>query len=328
MRILVTGGAGFIGSHVADAFLSAGHEVAVVDNFSTGQRRNVPEGAHLVEADLLDPSVTQFVADFHPELIDHHAAHADVFESVRDPVRDARTNVMGTVALLDAAVRAKVRKVIFISSGGAIYGDPEHTPCREDHPARPVSPYAASKLAGEEYLRMFGRTYGLEYTILRYPNVYGPRQHPYTEEGQVIALFARMMLAGRQPTIFGDGDQARDFVFVRDVAHANLSALDRGSSQVLNLGTGAWVTVNQVYERLQVLTGFEDAPNYAPARPGEVYRIALDAGRAQVELGWRAETAFDDGLRATVDWIASQPIPSATAPPERPADSSARSGGG
>ena len=310
MRILVTGGAGFIGSHVAEAFLAAGHEVAIVDNLSTGQLQNLPKGARFLEADLVDRAVAEFVAEFRPDVIDHHAAHADVFESVREPLNDARINVLGTVALLDAAVKAQVRKVIFISSGGAIYGNPEYTPCREDHPARPVSPYAASKLAGEEYLRMFGRTYGLDYTILRYPNIYGPRQHPYTEEGQVVALFARLMLAGRRPTIFGDGEQARDFVFVRDVADANLRALERGSGHVLNLGTGSWVTVNQLYQSLQRLTGFQHRPTYAPARPGEVYRIALDAGMARTELGWRAETAFDEGLKATVEWIAMQPAPS------------------
>lgn len=302
----MTGGAGFIGSHVADIFLQAGHDVAVVDNFSTGQRRNVPAGARLVEADLIDPAVAEFIEEFRPHVIDHHAAHADVFESVRDPLTDARINVLGTVALLDAAVKADVQKVIFISTGGAIYGDPQETPCREDHPAQPVSPYAASKLACEEYLRMFGRTYGLDYTILRYSNIFGPRQHPYTEEGQVVALFARLMLTGRQPTIFGNGEQARDFVYVADVARANLLALARGSGQTLNIGTGSWVTVNELYQELQLLTGFEDPPKYAPARPGEVYRIALDARLAEDALGWRPERSLADGLRETVAWVAQQ----------------------
>ena len=317
MKILVTGGAGFIGSHVAETFIADGHDVCIVDDFSTGQRQNVPAGARVVEADLTAPEVAALIQDFRPDIIDHHAAHADVFESVRDPVADARINVLGTVALLDAAVKAQVRKVVFISTGGAIYGDPQTTPCREDHPMRPVSPYAASKLAGEEYLRMFGRTYGLDYTILRYSNVFGPRQHPYTEEGQVVALFARMMLEGKQPTIFGDGEQARDFTFVKDVARANLLALERGSRHTLNIGTGTLVTVNQLYASLQDLTGWEDPARYAPARPGEVYRIALDATLAEQELGWTPQATFEEGLRETVEWVAKQSDPNSPSPSGR-----------
>ncbi|MSQ23366.1 MAG: NAD-dependent epimerase/dehydratase family protein [Chloroflexi bacterium] len=308
MRILVTGGAGFIASHVADAFVAAGHEVWVVDNLSTGRRENVPAGARFSELDLLDPKLIELVAEFRPDCIDHHAAHADVFESVKDPVNDARVNVLGTVALLHAAAQASVGKFIFISSGGAIYGEPEQFPCNEEHPARPISPYAAAKLAGENYLHTFGRVHGLDYTVLRYPNIYGPRQHPYTEEGQVVPLFARLMLAGRQPTIFGDGEQARDFLYVGDVVRANELALERGAGQVLNLGTGEAITINSLYRSLQVLTGYEAPPRYGPGRAGEVYRIALDASRAGQELGWRPQTSFDDGLRATVEWVRANPV--------------------
>ncbi len=309
MRILVTGGAGFIASHVAEAMLAAGHEVMVLDNLSTGRREHVPAGAEFVQADTTGPEFPAVVKDFKPELINHHAAHADVVESVKDPASDARVNVVGTVAMIKAALDAGVGKMVFISSGGAIYGDPETIPNDETHPTRPLSPYAAAKAAGEIYLEMISRVYGLDYTILRYSNVYGPRQHPFTEEGQVVALFARMMLEGRQPTIFGDGEQARDFVYVDDVVDANMRSIDRGSRQTLNIGTGTLLTVNSLYERLQALTGYSQPPRYAPARPGEVYRIALDATRARQQLGWAPRTSIDDGLRATVDWVRQTMVP-------------------
>jgi UDP-glucose 4-epimerase len=303
MRALVTGGAGFIASHVAEAMIAAGHEVMVVDNFSTGRRENVPRGAEFVEADVTSPEFARIVKEFRPELVDHHAAHADVVESVKDPAGDARVNVVGTVAMIQAAIDAGVRKMIFISSGGAIYGEPEVIPCDEGQPVRPISPYAAAKAAGEIYLEMMSRVHGLDYTILRYPNVYGPRQHPYTEEGQVVALFARLMLEGRQPTIFGDGEQARDFVYVGDIVDANLRAIDRGGRANLNLGTGELFTVNALYALLRQLTGYDQPARYAPPRPGEVYRMALDASRAREELGWEPRTRIEDGLRATVDWV-------------------------
>lgn len=306
MRILLTGGAGFIGSHVAEAFLKYGHDVTVLDNFSTGRREDVPNGVRLVEMDISDPEVADLVADVRPDVIDHHAAHADVVQSVSDPVYDARVNVLGTLALVSAAVRADVRKFIFVSSGGAIYGDPRVVPCNEEQVPRPISPYAASKGAGELYVETFSRIYGLDYTILRYPNVYGPRQHPFTEEGQVVALFARLMLEGRQPTIFGDGNQERDFVYAGDIADANVAALERGSRRTINIGTGRGLTVNELARRLKSLTGYTGEVAYGPARPGEVYRIALDATRARNELGWTPKTALDEGLGATVEWVRSE----------------------
>ncbi len=303
MRILVTGGAGFIASHVAEAMLAAGHEVMILDNLSTGLREQVPAGAKFVQTDVTGPDFAAVVKDFRPELIDHHAAHADVVESVKDPASDARVNVVGTVGMIKAAVDAGVGKMIFISSGGAIYGEPDRIPCDETHPARPLSPYAAAKAAGEIYMETLSRIHGIDYTILRYANVYGPRQHPYTEEGQVVALFARFMLEGRRPKIFGDGEQARDFVYVSDVVDANMRAIDRGSREILNIGTGELVTVNELYAQLQALTGYPEPAEYAPARPGEVYRQSLDAGRAKDKLGWVPRMPMDEGLRATVDWI-------------------------
>jgi len=303
VRVLATGSAGFIGSHVADTLLAADHEVVVVDNLATGRRENVPSRARFIELDLSEEGIGQAMSEVRPDVVIHHAAQADVTLSVADPVRDTRVNVLGTIALFHAAVQSGVRKVIFASSGGAIYGEPEYTPCTEDHPIHPISPYAAAKAAGEVYMQTFGRVYGLDYTILRYPNVYGPRQHPYTEEGQVIALFARLMLESRQPTIFGDGEQGRDFLYVTDIAAASLLALDHGSQGTFNLGSGELTTVNDLYRRIADLTGYKQPATYAPARPGEIFRITLDAARARAELGWQPRMSLQDGLAQTIDWV-------------------------
>ncbi|HEY3117164.1 MAG TPA: NAD-dependent epimerase/dehydratase family protein [Chloroflexota bacterium] len=303
MRILTTGAAGFIGSHVADALLEAGHDVVVVDNLTTGRRENVPARARFIELDLAGDGVAQMISDVRPDVVIHHAAQADVMSSVADPVRDTRVNVLGTISLLHAAVQSGARKVIFASSGGAIYGEPQYIPCKEDHPINPISPYAAAKAAAEIYLQTFGRVYGLDYTILRYPNVYGPRQHPYTEEGQVVAIFARLMLNGRHPTIFGSGEQGRDFLYVTDVAAASLLALDRGSQGTFNLGSGELTTVNDLYRWIAELTGFPSPAAYAPERPGEVFRITLDATKARSELGWEPRISLKDGLARTVEWV-------------------------
>lgn len=303
MRILVTGGAGFIASHVAEALVGGGHEVIVVDNLFTGRRENVPAGARFVQMDVSSPELAELVREIRPQVVNHHAAHADVRQSVEDPASDAQMNVLGTISLIEAAVRSGVGKFTFASSGGAIYGDPSVIPCTEDHPVRPISPYGASKAAGEIYLETLSRIHGLDYTILRYPNVYGPRQHPYTEEGQVVAIFSRLMLAGRRPTIFGDGEQERDFVYVGDIVDANLRVLDSGSRTTFNLGTGKGLTINKLYARLKELAGYEGDVAYAPPRSGEVFRIALDAGLARAQLGWEPKTSLDDGLRATVDWV-------------------------
>ena len=316
MRILVTGGAGFIASHVAEAFIARGHEVLIVDNLSTGQRRNVPSEARLVEMDIASSDLAGIVQDFKPEIVDHHAAQADVRLSVEDPASDARVNVVGMLTLIQAAVVAGTRKFIFSSSGGAIYGDPDVVPCDETHPERPISPYGAAKKAGEVYLETMSRIHGLDYTILRYPNVYGPRQHPYTEEGQVVAIFSRLMLAGRVPTIFGNGEQERDFVFVRDIVDANLRALEAGSKGTFNIGTGYGLTVNDLYRRLKDLTGYTGEVKYAPSRPGEVFRIALDASRARSELGWQPRTELDEGLRETVESIRADVAASASSLPQ------------
>jgi UDP-glucose 4-epimerase len=304
--VLVTGGAGFIGSHVVDGLIAAGHQVWIVDNQSTGSRRNVNPAATFYEADIRSPELVEIFDAARPEIVDHHAAHAEVRESVDDPVYDADVNVLGSINLFQQCVRTGVRKVIFISSGGAVYGEPQALPCAEDHPIRPLSPYGASKAAVELYLFLYKQTYGLDYTVLRYANVYGPRQDMLAEEGRVMAIFSQLMLAGRQPTINGDGEQQRDFLHVADAVAANLLALERGSGQAYNLGVGRPTSVNQIFGLLKGLTGFAGEAAYGPAKPGEVYRIYLDSSKAGRELGWEPRVGLEEGLRDTVRYFREQ----------------------
>jgi UDP-glucose 4-epimerase len=303
LRILVTGGAGFIGSHVVDGFIAAGHDVAIVDNLVTGNRRNLSPKAKFFEVDLRSPDLEKVFDEVRPEVVDHHAAHADVRESVDDPRYDADVNVLGSINLLQQCVRAQTRKLIFISTGGAIFGEPVELPCREDHPVRPLSPYGASKAAIELYLNVYQATYGLDYTVLRYANIYGPRQDMLAEEGRVVAIFSQMMLKGRQPKINGDGEQQRDFLYVGDAVSANLLALEMGSGEAYNLGVGVPTSVNEIFDLLKKLTGFEGERVYAPAKPGEVYRIYLDASKARRELGWEPRVSLEEGLRETVEYF-------------------------
>ena len=302
MRILVTGGAGFIGSHVADRFIALGHEVAVLDNLSTGLRRNLPSAARFYHADLADSAgVDRCLAEFRPEVVDHHAAQVDVRRSVEDPAFDATVNILGGLHLLLACTRHGVRKLIYSSTGGALYGEGRFLPATEDHPVNPESPYGASKHTFEHYLYLWKPLHGLDYTVLRYPNVYGPRQNPHGEAG-VNAIFIGLMLRGERPRIFGDGEQVRDYLFVGDVVAGNELALGAGSGAMLNLGTGVPTSVNQIYRELQKVIGFKEEPIYEPARPGEIQRIYLDATRARETLGWRPTVSFADGLRQTVEW--------------------------
>ena len=304
MRILVTGGAGFIGSHVADAYIAAGHEVAVLDNFSTGNENNVNRAATLHRVDLRDqPEVDKALASFKPELVNHHAAQSEVPKSVADPAYDAQVNIVGGLHLLKACVDHRVRKVIFSSTGGALYGEPDIVPAGEDHPVRPLSPYGTSKFAFEQYLGTFRRTFGLDFTVLRYANIYGARQDFAAEEGRVVAIFASRMLADRSVTIDGTGAQARDMLHVGDVATANLAALERGSAGTFHVSTGVPVTVNDLFRKLADLTGYILEPNWGPSRKGDVYRIALDNQRAKQELGWEPRVNLEEGLSLTVDYF-------------------------
>jgi UDP-glucose 4-epimerase len=309
VRILVTGGAGFIGSHVVDALLSSGHEVAILDNLATGNRENVNPKAFFYDIDVRNrEGVGRVFAEFQPHVLNHHAAQAEVPKSIDDPVFDAEVNLLGGLNLLRSAADSGVRKFIFISTGGALYGDPEVVPCDETHPIRPLSPYGTSKYAFEQYLATFKRTFGLDYSVLRYANVYGPRQDFASEEGRVVAIFASRMLADEPVTIDWDGEQARDMLYVSDAVSANLVALERGSGEAYNIGTGKQVTINEIFRVLRELTGYRREPRHGPARKGDVYRIALDSSKAARELGWHASVGLLDGLEETVDWFRQKPI--------------------
>ena len=302
MRILVTGGAGFIGSNLVDGLLARGHEVAVFNNLSSGKREYVDPRARLVVGDLTRPEeVEQCVADFRPEIVSHHAAQMDVRHSVTDPIHDARTNVLGTIALLQSCTRHGVRKLLYASTGGALYGEGQSLPATEDHPINPESPYGASKHTVEHYLYLWKHLHGLDYTVLRYPNVYGPRQNPHGEAG-VNAIFIGLMLHGDRPRIFGDGSQVRDYLFVGDVVAANLLALDKGSGLILNIGTGVGTSVGDIVRTINEVLGTTIAPIHEAERAGEIQRIFLDATRARDALGWTPTVSFIDGLRRTIEW--------------------------
>lgn len=303
----MTGGAGFIGSHVVDAYLAAGHEVAILDNLSTGREDNVNEDARLHRADVRDlDQVRKAVASFKPDIVNHHAAQSEVPKSVADPGYDALVNVVGGLNVLRASVDNDVRKVIFSSTGGALYGEPDIVPADEDHPIRPLSPYGTSKFAFEQYLGTFERTFGLKFTTLRYSNIYGARQDFFAEEGRVVAIFTSRMIEGKPVTIDGDGSQSRDMLHVGDVAIANIAALDRGDGGTYHISTGIPVTVNDLFRKLALLTEYQLEPRFGPPRKGDVYRIALDNTRAASELGWEPRIQLEEGLRLTVDYFRDQ----------------------
>lgn len=308
-RVLVTGGAGFIGSHVADRYLAEGCEVTVLDDLSSGRRTRVPDGAAFVEMGLEDPGLDDLFTEGRFDTVNHHAAQIDVRVSVDDPVRDARTNVAGLLALLERARDHGVARVVYVSSGGVVYGEPQRIPTPESHPKRPLSPYGVAKLAGEHYLGYYAAVHGLEYAALRYSNVYGPRQDPHGEAG-VVAIFGRRILSGDPITIFGDGEQERDYVFVGDVAEANWvastislpTALDI-DSRGWNIGTGRGTSVNALADLLMKIAGREVERTPAPERPGELARSVLDCSRAAAELGWRPRTGLEDGLARTMEHL-------------------------
>ena len=301
-KVLVTGGAGFIGSHLVNGLLDNGHSVAVVDDLSSGQLRNLDHRATFYHAPINDQRVKQIIQREGPEIIFHLAAQSSVRQSTLDPVTDADSNVLGTIRLLDAAASEGVEKIVFSSTGGAIYGNPDTIPCDENTPVNPLTPYALSKYVSELYLELFYRTYGLQYTILRYANVYGPGQDPNGEAG-VIAIFAGLMLRGRSPNIYGDGKQERDFVYVSDIVEANLAAMYRGDGRIYNIGSGEPVTINRICSLLQECTELDQKPVYRPRRAGDVLKIALDHSRATRELGWEPKIPLEEGLRHSVDYV-------------------------
>jgi UDP-glucose 4-epimerase len=304
MRILVTGGAGFIGSHLTDALLAQGHAVSVFDDLSTGSRKNVPQGAVFTQGDLRNPEgLDQIFTGKSFEVVFHLAAQIDVRKSVADPAGDAETNILGSLRLIDCAAKSGTRTFIFSSTGGAIYGDTEVRPTPESHPENPLSPYGIAKLAIDKYLAFYGATTDMRAVSLRYGNVYGPRQNPHGEAG-VVAIFSKMMLEGRNPVINGDGTQTRDYVFVGDVVRANLAALEAShASGVYNIGTAQETSVNELFAKLNALSGGTFKEEYGEAKRGEQKTSSLDASRAARELGWRPETDLTAGLQATWEWF-------------------------
>jgi len=303
VKILVTGGAGFIASHVSEGYLRAGHTVVIVDDLSTGKRENIPSAAKFCEHDITDfAGMERIIADERPEVINHHAAQMDVRRSVREPLFDARVNIVGALGLLELAVKYKVRKFIYASTGGASYGEVETVPVEETHPTRPICHYGVSKLTLERYLFLYKYLYGLNYTVMRYPNVFGPRQNPHGEAG-VTAIFALQMLKGEQPTIFGDGSKTRDYVFIDDIVRANVALLEKGDGETLNLGSGQPTSDFQIFDLVREATQYRADPKYAPVRPGEVAHIALDARRAHAVLGWAPKISLQEGISRTVESI-------------------------
>ena len=289
---------------MVDAYVAAGHEVAVIDNFSTGNEANLNPEARLFRVDVRDqPEVEKAIAEFRPEILNHHAAQAEVPKSVANPAFDAQVNVIGGINLLKACVDHSVRKFVFISTGGALYGEPDVAPADEDHPVRPLSPYGTSKFCFEQYLGTFNRTFGLEFTVLRYANIYGPRQDFMSEEGRVVAIFASRMLAGKAITIDGDGAQSRDMLHVGDAATANLAALEHGVGGTYHISTGVDVSVNDLYRKLAILTDYKLEPEHGPRRKGDVFRIALDNARARRDLSWEPRVPLEEGLSLTVDYF-------------------------
>ena len=305
MKVLVTGGAGFIGSHVADTLIGAGHTVHLLDNLTSGKRSNIPRTAILHELDVRAPETAELMRRERYDALVHHAAQMDVRRSVADPLFDANVNILGLINLMEAGRQSGLGKVVFASTGGAIYGEPESGPQPENYPQQPVSPYGITKLTSEKYLAFYEHQYGIPYMALRYGNVYGPRQNPHGEAG-VVAIFAQRILDGTSVTINGDGRQTRDYVYVSDVARANLAALACDApSTALNIGTGVETDVLAVYEGLSNALGLSVRVRHAPAKPGEQKRSILDCTAAKQVLNWTPEVAVPQGLALTGHWFSS-----------------------
>ncbi len=302
MKVLVTGGAGFIGSHIVDRLIQEGHDVVVVDNLSTGKKKNLNRAARFYKMDILSPKIEKIFKKEKPDLISHHAAQMDVRRSVADPIFDAQVNILGFLNVLGNAVRHGAKKVIFASSGGAVYGEQQVFPAPETHPLHPVSPYGISKLSGEHYLYYYQRVAGLSYVALRYANVYGPRQDPFGEAG-VVAIFSQKTLLSDQPIINGNGKQTRDYVFVEDVVEAHMAVLEDGVQGIFNVGTGKETSVNQLFRHLVEITGAKVKEVYGPEKRGEQIRSVLDYARLKKATDWEPKVQLQDGLKLTVDFF-------------------------
>ncbi|MFT5143077.1 MAG: UDP-glucose 4-epimerase [Rhodothermales bacterium] len=301
-RVLVTGGAGFIGSHISDALVARGWEVHILDDLSSGKRENVPDGAVLHVLDIRSDEIHALFAEHRFEIMVHHAAQMDVRKSVADPRFDSEINIGGLINLMEAGRQNGLEKVVFASTGGAIYGEPEYVPQDEEHTLKPLSPYGIAKLSSEKYLYFYLQQYGVQYVALRYANVYGPRQNPHGEAG-VVAIFAERMLAGEPTRINGDGLQTRDYVFVRDVVAANLAALDYDGSGIFNVGTSVETDVNMLWRTLRDLVDPALPEIHGPGMPGEQMRSVLAYGKTQANLGWNPTVSLEEGLAATFEWF-------------------------
>ncbi len=303
MKIVVTGGAGFIASHVVDAYVNAGHTVVVIDNLATGFRKNLNPKAKFYEADIRDAKKIEAIFKKEkPQIVNHHAAIAEVVKSLRDPMPTFDVNITGTVNLLLSSGMYGVKKFIFSSTGGAIYGEPKKIPADESTEPVPLSPYGLSKHVGELMIKFYAKTYGFDYLIFRYPNVYGPRQNPKGEAG-VVAIFGGLMKAGIRPTIFGDGTKTRDYTFVADIARANMLVLKKGKNEIINLGWGKKISDRMIFDTIANDTHFKEKPIFAPYRKGEVYQIAITNAKAKKILGWQPKVEFEKGIQKTLETL-------------------------
>jgi UDP-glucose 4-epimerase len=302
MKILVTGGAGFIASHVVDAYVAEGHEVTIIDDLSSGRQENVNPKADFVKMDIRDEAVSGIFANGHFDILNHHAAQMDVRRSVADPVFDAGVNAIGTLNLLENCVKYDVGKVVFSSTGGAVYGEQNSFPADEEHPTWPICPYGITKLTGEKYLFYYKVIHGLSHVIFRYANVYGPRQNPHGEAG-VVAIFALKLFNGEQPVINGDGKQTRDYVHVSDLVRANVMALSYDKSDVFNIGTSVETDVNGIFRLVNAATGVGAPEKHGPAKAGEQQRSCLSYDKIKNTLGWQPEISLAEGLQQTVDYF-------------------------
>jgi UDP-glucose 4-epimerase len=302
-KILVTGGAGFIGSHVVEQFIGRGFEVVILDDLSTGRASNLNPAARFYRMDIRDPKIREVFEAEKPDFVSHHAAQMDVRRSVAQPLFDADVNILGSINLIECAREFGVKRFVYISTGGAVYGEPERVPCEETDPINPICQYGASKHTVEHYLFMYHVNYGLKYTVLRYPNVFGPRQDPHGEAG-VVAIFTGKMMAGEPVAIYGDGTQTRDFVYVSDCALANYLAVSVDHQPgIYNLGWGLPTSVNDIFSTLAKVTDYTLPAQYGPAKVGETKHIYLNAEKAKRDLGWSATVSLEDGLRQTVEYF-------------------------
>ena len=305
MKILVTGGAGFIGSQVADAFIADGHDVYIIDNLSTGNEKNINHKAQFLKYDINSPDILKIFEKEKFDAVNHHAAQIDVRKSVNDPIFDASINILGTINLLQNCIKTGVKKFMFASTGGAIYGEQEYFPADENHPTKPVSPYGITKLTIEKYLFFYKNEYGLNYTILRYANVYGPRQNPLGEAG-VVAIFTNKLIKNENPIINGNGNQTRDYVFVEDVVKANIINLNNNSSDIYNVGTGIETSVNEIFSKLNKISGGIAEEKHGPAAKGEQLRSVITSDKLYKKFDWKPSVKIDDGLKKTFNYFESK----------------------